>query len=159
MIELTTGIVFLMSSLYGAGNTNAQIFEVPADITPEDVISTEVTTTQARSFIDPKEVEAYLRKEFADTPILVDIARCESTFRQFHKDGTVVRGRVDNADTGVMQINLRYHGETAQKLGLDLNTIQGNAAYGKYLYNKSGSAPWSASEKCWSVASGQLAQK
>lgn len=148
-----------MASLYGVGNINTQIFEVPADITPEDVISNEVTPYQARSFIDPKEVEAYLRKEFADTPILVDIARCESTFRQFHRDGTVVRGRVDNADTGVMQINLRYHGETAQKMGLNLNTIEGNTAYGKYLYNKSGSAPWSASEKCWSGAYGQIAQK
>lgn len=159
MIELTTGIVFLMSSLYGAGNANAQIYKVPADITIEDLETTEVTDNQARSFIDPNEVEAYLRKEYADTPILVDIARCESTFRQFHNDGTVVRGRVNKSDVGVMQINLAYHGDTAEKMGIDLYTIEGNTAYGKYLYNKYGSQPWSASEKCWSKSSSELALK
>ncbi|MEK7646538.1 MAG: hypothetical protein AAB381_02485 [Patescibacteria group bacterium] len=155
MIELTTGIAFLMSSLYGAGNINAQAYIVPADVTPEDEIVTEVTDG---SFIDPKEVEAYLRKEYADNPILVDIARCESTLRQFHKDGTVVRGRVDNADVGVMQINLRYHGETAEKMNIDLMTLQGNTEFGQYLFDKFGTKPWSASEKCWSMSS-ELARK
>jgi len=156
MIELTTGIAFLMSSLYGAGNVNAQTYTVPADVTPEDEIATEATDG---SFIDPKEVEAYLRKEYAQNPILVDIARCESTFRQFHKDGTLVRGRVDSADIGVMQINLRYHGETAEKMGIDLETVKGNVEYGQYLYNKFGTKPWSASEKCWSKRSSELARK
>jgi hypothetical protein len=160
MIELTTGIAFLMSSLYGAGNINATAYEIPADITPEEIESTEeVTTDQARSFIDPKEVEAYLRKEYVDTPILVDIARCESTFRQFHKDGTIVRGRVNNADIGVMQINLEYHGDTAKKMGIDLYTVEGNATYGKYLYDKFGSKPWSASKPCWSKKASELAVK
>jgi hypothetical protein len=156
MIELTTGIAFLMSSLYGAGNIHTQVYTVPADITPEDEIVTEVTNS---SFIDPKEVEAYLRKEYIDNPILVDIARCESTFRQFHKDGTLVHGRVDNADVGVMQINLRYHGDTANKMGIDLKTVKGNVEYGQYLYDKFGTKPWSASEKCWSKTSAELARK
>jgi hypothetical protein len=159
MIELTTGIALLMSSLYGAGNANTYSYQVPADITIDDVTATEVTDEQKGSFIEPKIVEAYLRKEFADTPILVDIARCESTFRQFHKDGSVVRGRVNSADVGVMQINLKYHGETAKKMGLDLNTVEDNAAFGKYLYSKYGSKPWSASSKCWSKSTAAIAQK
>ncbi len=148
-----------MSSLYGSGNINAQTYLVPADITAEDVETTEASDEQNRSFTDSKVIEAYLRKEFADTPILVDIARCESTFRQFHKDGTVVRGRVDSDDVGVMQINTRYHGDKAKEMNLDLNTIEGNTTYAKYLYNKFGLKPWSASEKCWSKTSSELAVK
>lgn len=146
-----------MSSLYGAGTANAQVYQVPADVTADDQIEAKATTTS--SFIDSKEVEAYIRKEFADTPILVDIARCESTFRQFHNDGTVVRGRVNKSDVGVMQINLAYHADTAKKMGLDLYTVEGNAAYGKYLYDKYGSQPWSASEQCWSRSAKDLALK
>lgn len=146
-----------MSSLYGAGTANAQVYQVPADVTADDQIEAKATTTS--SFIDSKEVEAYIRKEFADTPILVDIARCESTFRQFHNDGTVVRGRVNKSDVGVMQINLAYHADTAKKMGLDLYTVEGNAAYGKYLYDKYGSQPWSASEPCWSRSAKDLALK
>lgn len=159
MIELTTGIVFLMSSLYGAGNVKAQTYQIPADITVDDIEVTEMTDEQTRSFTDSKVIEAYLRKEFAETPILVDIARCESTFRQFHKDGTVVRGRVDSDDVGVMQINTRYHGDTATVMDIDLTTIEGNVAYAKYLYDKFGTKPWSASEKCWSKTPTELAVK
>lgn len=148
-----------MSSLYGAGNVNTQTYLVPADITAEDVAVTEISDEQNRSFTDSKTIEAYLRKEFADTPVLVDIARCESTFRQFHKDGTVVRGRVDSDDVGVMQINTRYHGDLAKKMKIDLNTVEGNVTYAKYLYSKFGLKPWSASEKCWSKTSTELAVK
>jgi hypothetical protein len=99
---------------------------------------------------DPKEVEKYIREKYADTPILIEIARCESTFRHEDKQGNVLRGRVDKADVGVMQINERYHLEKAKSLGFDLHTIQGNTAYAEYLYEKEGAKPWSASAKCWS---------
>lgn len=146
MIELTTGIVFLLSSMYGAGNTSTDAVNVQ----PTTADSTE-STSQITSESDREAVENYLREHFADTPILVEIARCESTFMHY-KDGEVVRGKVDNADVGVMQINERYHLETAEKLGYDIHTIDGNMAYAKYLYEKSGSKPWNASKPCWSKA-------
>ena len=146
MIELTTGIVFLLSSMYGAGNTSTDAVNVQ----PTTADSTE-STSQITSESDRVAVENYLREHFADTPILIEIARCESTFMHY-KDGEVVRGRVDNADVGVMQINERYHLETAKKLGYDIHTIDGNMAYAKYLYEKSGSKPWNASKPCWSKA-------
>lgn len=80
---------------------------------------------------------------------MIQIARCESTFRHTLADGTVLRGRVDAADTGVMQINLRYHEETAVKLGLDLTDIYDNMAYARNLYERQGTGPWSASAPCW----------
>jgi len=97
----------------------------------------------------PKEVEAFVRSYFKDIPVMVQIARCESTFRHSLADGSVLKGRVDNADTGVMQINLRYHEKRAQSLGLDVRTLEDNLAYARNLYETQGTRPWNASAPCW----------
>ncbi len=97
----------------------------------------------------PQDTEAIVRNYFADAPIMIEIARCESTFRHNLADGSVLQGRVDNADTGVMQINTRYHEETAIALDLNLKDIYDNMAYARHLYEKSGTQPWSASSPCW----------
>ena len=149
MIELTTGIAFLMSSLYGAGQAQAAL--VPVNDLTSATTTEQSTTTEAR-FIDSKAVEAYVRTADADEPILVDIARCESTFRQFDQSGNIIRGKVNQEDVGVMQINEKYHADEAVKLGYNIYTVEGNVAFGKYLYNKYGSDPWSSSSKCWSDA-------
>jgi hypothetical protein len=81
---------------------------------------------------------------------MIEVARCESQYRQFNKDGTVLRGVVDNRDTGVLQVNTHYHLATSQKLGLDIYTLKGNLAYGRWLYEQEGTKPWNASSKCWS---------
>lgn len=94
-------------------------------------------------------VQEYVESYFADTPLLVKIAKCESHFRQFGKDGSVYRGKVNDQDVGVMQINEFYHLKTADKLGLDIYSIQGNLAYAKYLYEREGAQPWSSSAPCW----------
>lgn len=145
MIELTTGVIFLLSSMYGS-NTSAVATAIQADTAsnPEPV---KVVILQ-----DRKAVEKYLREQYADTPILVEIARCESTFAQFDKNGNLIRGRVNPKDVGVMQINEKYHLETAESLGYDLHTIEGNVAYAKHLYKEQGAAPWKASSPCWSKA-------
>lgn len=80
---------------------------------------------------------------------MIQIARCESTFRHTLPDGSVLRGSVDSADTGVMQINARYHEKKANELGLDLKDIYGNMAYARDLYERQGTKPWSASAPCW----------
>ena len=80
---------------------------------------------------------------------MVQIARCESAFRQTLPDGTVLRGTKDPADTGVMQINARYHGDTAKDLGLDLNDLYDNMEYARDLYERQGTQPWKASAPCW----------
>lgn len=96
------------------------------------------------------DTEAAVRSYFSDIPVMIQIARCESTFRHTLADGSVLKGRVDSADTGVMQINLRYHGETAEKLDLDLFDLHDNMAYARDLYERQGTRPWSASAPCWS---------
>lgn len=145
MIELTTGIAFLLSSMYGAGTVSANTLDVQNMISSQTEISS--PTIEATERI---ELEKYLKEHFAETPILIEIAKCESELTHFGKDGKVIRGRVDNADVGVMQINERYHQEDAEKLGLDIHTVEGNVAYAKYLYEKYGSKPWKASSPCWS---------
>ncbi len=97
----------------------------------------------------PEEVEAFVRSYFKDIPVMVQVARCESTFRHSLADGSVLRGKVDSADTGVMQINLRYHEKRAQSLGLDVRTLEDNLAYARNLYETQGTQPWNASAPCW----------
>ena len=94
-------------------------------------------------------VEEYVREYYADTPILADIAGCESKFRQYDKNGSVLHGEVVYQDIGLMQVNETYHKAVADKLGLDINTMQGNLAYAKYLYEKEGTTPWNSSKVCW----------
>lgn len=94
--------------------------------------------------------EEAVRTYFKDIPVLVEVARCESTFRHTLKDGSVLKGRVDSDDTGVMQINKRYHSKDAESLGLDLNNLYDNMAYARDLYLRQGTKPWSASAPCWS---------
>lgn len=96
------------------------------------------------------DTEEIVRSYFSDIPVMIQIAKCESQFRHTLKDGTVLRGIVDPADTGVMQINLRYHRTEAEKMGLDLTDIYGNMAYARDLYEKQGTRPWTASAACWS---------
>jgi phage tail tube protein FII len=154
MIELTTGVAFLVSSLYGS----SQMASPMQTVTTGDQAQTQtVSTTSIQSTsTSTTETQAYLRKQFGDDAILVDIARCESNYHQFDKNGIPVRGIVNNADVGVMQINEKYHADMAKKLGYDLYTLEGNVAYAKHLYEEQGTAPWNSSAKCWS---GDLAKK
>jgi hypothetical protein len=94
-------------------------------------------------------VEEYVRSYFSDVPVLAEVAKCESRFRQYDKDGNVLRGVENSLDKGVMQINAHFHEDDAMELGYDIDTLEGNTAYGRYLYEKYGLRPWSASAPCW----------
>lgn len=96
-----------------------------------------------------EEVEAKVKEYWSDVPLMVRVARCESEFRQLNSDGTVMRGHMNRADVGVMQINEHYHKVTAAKLGLDLHTLEGNLEYARYLFEREGTRPWKASRPCW----------
>jgi len=96
------------------------------------------------------DTEAAVREYFSDIPVMIQVARCESTFRHTLADGSVLRGKVDSRDTGVMQINTGYHGQTAEQLGLDLEDLYDNMEYARTLYERQGTQPWSASAPCWS---------
>lgn len=105
--------------------------------------------TVALTTSEPNATEMAVREYFKDIPVLVSIARCESRFLHALADGSVLRGEKDRADTGVMQINTRYHGERTRELGLDLHLLSDNMTYARILYEKQGTKPWSASAHCW----------
>jgi len=110
------------------------------------------TVTKAETQIKPKTLTTQERVEeyFKDVPIMIDVARCESQFRQYNSNGTVLRGIANSQDVGVMQINEKYHATTALKLGLDIYSLEGNLDYGRYLYETQGTRPWVYSSPCWS---------
>ena len=140
-LELTTVAIFLFSTFYGGSSFNV---ETDKPVVPDD------TEVQSTIRIDqPLTLEQYVREYFKDTPIMAEIARCESRFRHLGKNGKVLRGELTIEDLGVMQINEFYHEERAKVLGFDLHTLDGNLAYAKWLYAKEGALPWFASSKCW----------
>jgi hypothetical protein len=94
-------------------------------------------------------VEDAVRTYFRTTPVLVEIARCESQFRHTLKNGSVLRGRINPQDIGVMQINLQYHKEVLDKKRLNPFVLEDNLAYARHLYEKHGTAPWNSSRPCW----------
>ena len=98
---------------------------------------------------NPETMSAYVRHYYAHEPILADIAWCESRMRHLNVDGEIFRGKVNNDDVGVMQINTKYHKEKAKELGLDLLSLNGNLAYAQYLFDKEGTKPWLSSKPCW----------
>ncbi len=138
MLGLTTGLVMLLGTMTA--------LPVSADTANSGAVQDRPVT-----------LEAHVRDYFSDTPILAEVAKCESGFQQFGRDGKVLRGMAVRKDVGLLQINEGYHGETAKALGYNIYSVDGNMAYAKYLYEKQGTDPWSASKKCWSKAEKALA--
>jgi len=132
------------------------VMPVAAPSKPKTVTIKKATTKQyvdtSALIATPEEVsttETIVRNYFKDEPVLAEIARCESGFRHTLSDGSILRGRVDSADTGVMQINKRYHQATATAMGLNLDNIYDNMAYARHLYETQGLRPWASSASCW----------
>ena len=139
----------LLSAVVGLSFESQAIApEIPHTALADEVAQTEV--------VEEKTTEDVVREYFADIPEMIEVARCESHFRHYLEDGSVLRGRQVKSDVGVMQVNTYYHGETAEELGLDLLDLEENLAYARYLYTKQGLQPWSASKPCWRRAVAQL---
>ncbi|OGC88870.1 hypothetical protein A2419_02475 [Candidatus Adlerbacteria bacterium RIFOXYC1_FULL_48_26] len=127
------GLALALSSALGA---------TPASTTPS-VVPTLGIAPQAQTIRD--QVAEY----FYDIPVMVDIAKCESHFRQFNKNGEVYRGKLNDRDVGVMQVNEDYHLGASEKLGIDIYSLEGNMEYARYLYEREGTTPWNSSKPCW----------
>lgn len=96
-----------------------------------------------------KTTKEIIEEHFENSPVMVDVSKCESEFRQFNTNDEPLRGRVNRADVGAFQINEKYHAATAIKLGIDIYTLEGNIEYAKYLYETQGTDPWVHSKPCW----------
>ncbi len=113
------------------------------------------TSTKEVQAPNVETLKEYVEKYYADTPILADIAWCESRLRHIDEDGEILRGVVNSDDIGVMQINTQYHEGEAEELNINIYSLDGNLAYAKHLYEKQGTRPWKSSKACW----GHLAVK
>lgn len=87
-------------------------------------------------------LEDAVRTAFADAPVMVAVAKCESGFRQFSSTDVVLRGGSGKGYVGIFQIGERLHRAPAAKLGMDIDTIEGNIAYARHMYDAQGSVPW-----------------
>lgn len=128
------------SATVAVATSTTEVIAVPSETkkVEEKTSNNKILTTEAQ-------VKAY----FKDAPIMAEVAFCESRFRQFDENGNVLRGVENSLDVGVLQINEKYHLDTAQKLGLNIHTLEGNMAYAKYLYDTQGTRPWNHSSTCW----------
>lgn len=106
------------------------------------MIPTEPTTTQMiNRWSDYENVSPYL---------ILRIADCESGGTHYDTNGKVLTGEVNPQDVGIMQINLRYHGEHAKSLGFDVFQESDNIHFGIYLIKTGGAMRYySASAACW----------
>lgn len=151
IIEITTGLLFLFTG----NNIQKDDVEIVENI-PE--VTTTIVDGKA---LDPRNLsistEEQVREYFRDEPILTEIAWCESKFEHYTDDGTVLRGEITPKDIGVMQINEYYHGKTADILGYNIHTLEGNMKYARWLYEREGTKPWRSSEKCWNPRAKELA--
>ncbi len=69
--------------------------------------------------------------------------KCESGYRQFDSDGTILLS--PTMDVGVGQINLKYHLKESQRMGLDIiNSADDNLTFARHLYDEVGSTAWYA---------------
>lgn len=99
-----------------------------------------------------KTVEETVREYFKDTPVMIEIARCESKFRQFNADGTPLRGGWGGQMVGVFQFFESVHASGALKLGFDITTLEGNLGYAKHVHAQQGTTPWNSAKACWGSA-------
>jgi hypothetical protein len=147
LIFQTTALGFLMiaSSMTGFGASS-----IPK-VLPETIEIKETLPSENKKVSTERSmtVEEYVRNYFSDIPVMIEIAKCESRFRQHDADGEVLHGEKNSSDRGVMQINEDFHNENSEKLGYDILTLEGNTSYARYLFEKYGLKPWVSSAKCW----------
>ncbi len=119
-----------------------------ATTTPGDDPEIQHTSLIKFDPLNPDQVEAKVRKEFADLPVMISIAKCESSFTQYDSNRNPMYGG-SGGMVGVFQVAAAIHNDAAKDLSYDINTLEGNLAYARYLYENEGTVPWLASASCW----------
>ena len=113
--------------------TTTSVHSTSTTITPIN------TLTQNRVVVEKK-----VREVFADAPVMIAVARCESNFRQFTDSGAPFRGGAGGEMIGVFQFYEKAHVPFARTLGFDLATLEGNVGYARNVYEHQGTTPWKA---------------
>ncbi len=107
------------------------------------------TKTVSSTVVTQVESEKRVRELFKDTPVMIEIARCESNFRQFTDAGNVLRGGDNGGMVGVFQFFENIHAAPAKTLGFDITTLEGNLGYAKHIYRTESTTPWNPAKDCW----------
>lgn len=128
--------------------TSTPVF-TPVEIAPVSVPTTTILTPKLK-------VESGESDGYNWPPELMRICSCESTGRPGNvprhydeKTGEVLRGKINQNDVGMCQVNLTYHEAEVSRLGLDLFDPDDHFRYVVRLYESQGSQPWSWSRSCW----------
>lgn len=95
-----------------------------------------------------------------DAPEMIDIIRCESHFRHYNDDGSILENQAGSSAIGVAQILASKHPDPKvlkvynirNDMDLtihdfDLTTVEGNLAYALVLYEVRGTQDWECSKK------------
>ena len=94
------------------------------------------------AYVAPERIERALGIFFKNDPVMISIAECESEFRHYNPDGSVLRGGLSDKMVGLYQIHEDYHRDRALRMGVDIDTLVGNILYAKVLYTFQGVTPW-----------------
>ena len=138
-----------VTPVHAASTTTAtsSVMSESATTTPSVATTTSATTTATTTVKQNQaEVEKRVREYFADTPAMIQIARCESNFRQFTDSGMPFRGGAGGGMVGVFQFYEKLHITGAKAFGFDLATLEGNIGYAKHVYKTEGTTPWASCE-------------
>ena len=130
------------------------VFSINLGTTAEAATGTATTSTS--TVHNATAVEARVRAVFADAPVMIEIARCESKFRQFTDSGNPLRGGAGRGMVGVFQFFESIHTAPAKALGFDLTTLEGNLGYARHVYDTQGTAPWNSARTCWDIPVTQI---
>ena len=90
-----------------------------------------------------------------DAPEMIRIINCESSYRHFNQDGTVLKNKAGSSATGIAQILASVHPDPKiieqynKSNGTDLSisdfnisTLEGNLGYALILYEINGTRDW-----------------
>ena len=129
-------------------------FHLPEKVAIEPHQEANIQFPPVQEVAPPPKTEVLTVKALPSTAkianVMKKIAWCESHNRQFDETGAVLRGVVNPLDTGYFQLNKKYHLADSIRLGMDIETLEGNKAYGQHLYETQGTTPWNWSKPCWS---------
>jgi hypothetical protein len=154
--------ICLLAVSLTAGPIKADESLLPDPIPPSEISISEISETfvvdENAPEVDPEFVEAKVREYFADIPVMIKIAKCESGFKQYQEDGSLTvskavskktRKRVSSA-SGAFQILYIGHFESwSSSDDTNITTLEGNLRFARMMYEESGTSPWAESKKCW----------
>ena len=92
---LAAGLVLLGGATHTCGTCSNFDQQAASTTIPTEATSTEEIASNTIPAFDPlntDDVEAYVRAYFADIPVMVRVAKCESGFRQYNDNGNPLYG-------------------------------------------------------------------